>query len=286
MKTYHSAGCIFFGVLVFVLFAGALPAEVIYLHNGEILIGDIVGQTRGSITIKTDKGVRTVSKGRISKTAFNPGEEARARAILKRREEAKKRRAEERKRRAAERRRRAEAERRLQEAETLKRREYPSSYYVFRSITLPGLGHIERGQRLKGGMYMALTGLALGYTASSRVAAEAAEETYNRGVIEHMLLGLAPGGADQNTRLMLGVYLNSNVFQLFQESVDRYNASLGYLAGVYVLQILHTAYDAYFGSEETTRRESYAPRFRFALVTYPEDGRPVLAGMAGVQFYY
>ena len=105
------------------LTGGDLLADILFLRNGRTIIGKIVGQTRTTVRVRTNRGTQTITKKRIRRVSYNKAEE---RALIRSREQARKRReaaalarkkaAEERRRREAEARRKAEEERRRREA--------------------------------------------------------------------------------------------------------------------------------------------------------------------------
>jgi hypothetical protein len=79
-----------------------------------------------------------------------------------------------------------------------------------------------------------------------RSAALDAESKNNADVNLNFALAFAPEALDVATRLGINVYLNSAAQTPYRAAIDRYDQSLFLLGIVYVWQLAHLAYDAWF----------------------------------------
>ncbi|MCP5484605.1 MAG: hypothetical protein H7A22_03645 [Spirochaetales bacterium] len=145
-------------LLVFLL-PCALMAETIYLKNGGVVNGTIVGQTRTEVRIRTAQGVQVIQKDDIRRIVYGNEEAERLarEAELRRQQEAERLRQEELQRQQEEEAaRQAEAERQRQaeeaqrrEVEQRARRENQGPIVrnaFFRSLILPGWGQAYQGR--------------------------------------------------------------------------------------------------------------------------------------------
>lgn len=242
------AGLLVAGVLLWFAPLQDLTAEVIYMKNGEVIVGRVVAQTAAQMRVETRAGVRVLQKTAIQRVSYSPAEEQ---AALARETAAEKAAAEAeaaRERRDAEA--RAEAARKKAEAartDPARPGETPGPIgLTLRSAALPGLGHIALGKTYTGGAYMGLTAAAIANVFVRRSAALSAESKNNDDVNLNFALAFAPDALDVATRLGINVYLNSAAQTPYRAAIDRYDQSLLLLGVVYVWQLAHLVYDAWF----------------------------------------
>lgn len=175
-------------LIAFALFLPAsIKADTVRMKNGQVLTGQIVAQTRTSVTIRTSGGMRVVQKAQIASIqygAVESPEEKRRKELERQRkiEEARK----ERERIEREKREQEEAEKAAKEAEEQRKREQelerkrqeeerirqelanrPTTWgATWRSMILPGWGQHYRGDTTQGWVTMgaySLLGLAALY---------------------------------------------------------------------------------------------------------------------------
>jgi hypothetical protein len=249
-----------------------LSAEVIHLKNGQVLVGRVIGQTRESMRIQTERGVRTIAKNEIRRVSYSQAEED----AIRQKEAA----AEERRRKAeeAEQQRREEAARRKAEAEAARKAEQQAAdaadttetpppgtttprSLVMRQALVPGLGHIGMGKTITGATYMGLAGLTLFNFVSSRRQALSAEAQNSQDVLVNLALTFAPNGIETAQRLGINIYLNQIAQEPYRNAIARYDQSLLLLVAVYSVQMIHIIYDVYFSPSDavTTARPARDP---------------------------
>ena len=193
------------------LFGHGVLAETITLKNGGVVRGKIVGQSRTSVRIQTNSGVRTINKSDIRRISYESA------ADLERQ-----RQAEQRKREEDERRKRAEEEERRKQADAEANASNetdtatgeiaaPLSYsgFLLRNAALPGWGFFANDQPGWGSVYAIATGAAVIYAYTTRQAAIAAQDENYRQVELNTLISLAPGSFDSSTRLAFGLLTNT-----------------------------------------------------------------------------
>lgn len=227
--------------LTLFFFCTGLSAEIIYLKNGEVVIGAVVGQDRTQMRIRTTKGLRVLTKASIRRVSYSKAEEQR---LLRRQQDA------ERRKQEAERRKQAAAERaRRESVETNEGESRPSEPItpgglVLRSAMLPGLGHIAMDKNITGVTYMGLSGLALANLIVSRNGALAAESQNTDDVVLNLLLTFVPNGIDSLSRIGINFYLNSVAQEPYSGAIQRYDQSILLFSGIYLFQLAHIIYDA------------------------------------------
>ncbi|MCR9144760.1 MAG: hypothetical protein NXI24_21150 [bacterium] len=234
-----------------------LVAEVIYLKNGAVIAGKVIGQTRATMRIQTATGVRTIQKTTIRRVSYSAAEEQR---VVRQQAEA-------RRQREAEAARKAEAERAARE-EAARRAEAEANAndandtnetdgtpgditpggYVWRSAVLPGWGHLAMGKTWTGAAYMGLGGLAIINVFASRSGALGAESQNADDVLFNFVLTYAPDGLGVAERIGTSLFLNSQAQGPYRQAINRYEQSLGLLGAVYLIQLGHIIYDAYLGA--------------------------------------
>ncbi len=109
----HSFAALSISAVIFLIAAGSLHAETIYMRNGKVIQAKIVNQTKTTIEIENESGRRTIQKRFIKRIQY-PGQEDRQEEIELRRLEEEKRKEQERK---------AEEERRRKEEQEREKRE-------------------------------------------------------------------------------------------------------------------------------------------------------------------
>ncbi|MCB1302765.1 MAG: hypothetical protein KDK37_00715 [Leptospiraceae bacterium] len=106
-------------ILAFLLIASPIWADKILLRNGQEVVGHIVNQNTGSITIRTSEGFRTIAKSQVARVLYgefpDPAEEERKRQEELKQQQEQQRLREEAARQAEEQRIRREQEQKLQE---------------------------------------------------------------------------------------------------------------------------------------------------------------------------
>jgi hypothetical protein len=246
MNHLRSAAFVFCGLCA----TGALQSEVIYLKNGEVIVGAIVGQDRTQMRLRTNKGVRTVPKKSIRRVSYSQAEEQ---AILNRQREAERR--EKLKAEAAAKIAAEENERARREDETANPPEDETAEprppispggLVLRSALLPGLGHLSMGKTFTGAAYMGLSGLALANFVVRRSDALAAENQNGDDVVLNLALTFAPNGLETLQRIGTNFYLNSIAQTPYREAIRRYDQSIQLFVAVYLVQLTHIIYDTLF----------------------------------------
>ncbi len=253
----------------------ALRAEVIYLKNGQVIAGKVIGQSRTTMRIQTPTGVRTIQKTSIRRVSYSAAEEQR---IIRQQTEARRQREEAEAAPQAEQDRaaREEAERLDAEANADAGEESTGAPdditpggYVLRSAVVPGWGHLAMGKTWTGVAYMGLGGLAFLNMVTSRSAALAAESQNADDVLFNFALSFAPEGVGATERIVTNLVRNSRAQGPYRDAIDRYDQSLGLLGAVYLIQLGHIIYDAYYGgAPEQTGQQTAGPRdpgFRFDL---------------------
>ncbi len=247
-----------------------LAAEVIYLKNGEVIVGRVVAQTATQMRVETRNGVRVFQKTTIQRVSYSSAEEQ---AALARETAA----ADEAERRAAAAR-AAEARKQAEAVRTDPGRaaETPGPLgLTLRSAALPGLGHIALGKPYTGGAYMGLTAAALVNAFAQRSAALAAETKNSADVNLNFALAFAPDALDITTRLAINLYLNGAAQTPYRAAIDRYDQSLLIVGVVYVWQLAHIVYDAWFAdaivSAASAMRAPDAAGWRFAVAPERRD---------------
>ena len=233
--------------IAYLFSSNQLSAEVIYLKNGDVIAGTVVGQTRTTMKVRTDSGVRTIQKATIRRVSYDAVEEQRVRRRQAEAErQRQKRAAEEAARKAAEQEAQQQAEEQTTASETDAEAISPGGY-VLRSAVLPGWGHLAMDKTWTGVAYMGLGALALGNVVIRRGDALAAQNKNADDVLLNLLLTLAPEGVDAGQRIGLSVYLNSEAQGPYRTAVDGYTNSFWLFAGLYFVQLGHIIYDAFLG---------------------------------------
>lgn len=225
------------------------------MKNGEVIVGRVIAQTAAQMRVETRAGVRVLQKTAIQRVSYSPAEEQAALAREAAAEKAAAEKAAEAAEAARERRdaaaRAEEARKKAEAARTDPARadEVPGPLgLTLRSAALPGLGHIALGKTYTGGAYMGLTAAALVNVFSRRSAALNAESKNSDDVNLNFALAFAPEALDVTTRLGLNIYLNSAAQTPYRAAIDGYDQSLLLLGAVYVWQLAHIIYDAWFAA--------------------------------------
>lgn len=258
------------------LFNLPLSAEQIILKDGRILYGKISGQSINEIQVRTEKGTEALLKKDIKiikwvqedpKLKRKKAEENRRKieAVQKEKEriqkekleseekdrllkeiEAKER--EEKQALAKERAQRAEALRELVKNDVMdKPNDEPISYWDFawRSLLVPGWGHLKIERPVMGSLYMISTAALLGNLYSRGMAARSAVRVNQNQVQMNYFFIIAPQAAPVELRLAYSQYSNAQAVSTYQKKIDYYNNSLYLLEVFYGLQILHIIYNGF-----------------------------------------
>ncbi len=192
--------------LTFLCFSfSGLQAEVVYLKNGDVILGRVTGQSKEMVTVATADGIQNIPKSRIQRISFNRQEEA---DFLSKMDETEKIKAIEEKNkqlleimaRQAEvrnqsyksddenREKRTEEEKSFFSSEIAYLRKKKKEEIVLKSNLIPGLGQISRGDSIRGAVYMSIFGTSL---AGAWYAAEEyakAKQEYNQSNLAYILV--------------------------------------------------------------------------------------------------
>lgn len=181
-------------ILLLIFFSIApLQADTIILHNGQSYTGDVVTQTRYTITLATSKGPKIIQKKQIKEIKFTrkkPGNAHNNRVPQKHNQQlvllSKKERQKEAEKRKAERRRRLNKLpesiregvgeiRSIRKADVLLER----NEALWRSAILPGWGHYYLDDYYKSVLLLSLTAFSYSFFTNNYIEFKAAERAYN-----------------------------------------------------------------------------------------------------------
>ena len=287
-----------------------LAADTIYLRNGRAHYGKIVNQTATQVLLQTERGMRTVEKKQILRITYEAYEEAvrkeQAEAAAARRRALERARLKERLKREAEERRRREMEaartariafrrqqalvrseraaflRKQVETGKIKRDDIhePIEFWDFawRSLAVPGWGHVYMDRPVIGYSYAAGFLVLLGRTYSTRRQALAAQAANDRETTNNSVLFGLNDTAPQVVRYFLAVDANRRYLTEYQTKIDRHNATLASVAILYGIQLLHIIADGFTWEEGgllgaltpgPSGGRSPGPKFELALL--PEE---------------
>ena len=259
--------------LVF-LVPALVSAEVVLLHSGQTLSGQIAGQSATTITIVTDSGLRTIPKAQLVRIQYVPftaaqkdqylgairRKRAAEQASLQRIRAARLAEAEREKQlrveeariqavREEEARGRAERAAALRELVDKGKMEKPSdepiSYWDFawRSLVLPGWGHFKLERPFVGSLYvMGSVGLVAGAYAARHRATRAVTTNRHEGQ-NNFILSILPSVAALEVRTAYAYYANARAYLPIQNRVQTYHRALYSLGLFYAIQVLHIIYN-------------------------------------------
>lgn len=179
------------------LIATPLLADIIYLKNGEAVIGRISGQRMDSVIVRTSTGARTIQKRSIRKISFNTSRQEEQQLknqqimedmidwqrnldrILKERRSVQEKKEEEKQERR-------EEERAFFRDETLVLKERTRRNALYRSLVFPGWGQFHKDQDWKGYSFIAATLGAAGAAGYAREAYSTESSNYNASNLQYM----------------------------------------------------------------------------------------------------
>lgn len=257
-----------------ICFGSSLQSEVIFLKNGQKIEGRVVRQSRTIIEITTSKGLISLPKSTIQRIQFVPYTAEQKKQIEDQKQkkllalQAERDRIEKQKLADAERERqlkliqdqelaekqkiaKEQAERAatlrelVEEGQIEKPTDEPISYmdFAWRSMVLPGWGHLTLDRPIVGGAYMGAGALLLYNVLDKRRIAQAAIKENHNAVMMNTVLFAQSSSVAAPIRAGLAQFSNARALTTYQKKVDNYNHSL-YLAGAfYGVQLLHIIYN-------------------------------------------
>lgn len=257
------------GLILILISTHSVFAEVIHMRNGRSFIGQVVSQTRDTVTIRVDGETTVYDKDDIirivhGRAAENEFRENQAREEQNRREAEERRRREEaeRQRREEEQRRQRELEeqrqldeqRRLEEEQQAiddeqrrlerERQQTPGENtltgILTRQAILPGWGSYRMGQTYWGATHLTANIAAIGFVIYSQNQAASARSRNESDVITNTLLTATGEGLPADTRLFSNYLLNDAAYQPYDQAVQQFNTSLYVLAGTYLFSLGHS----------------------------------------------
>lgn len=267
---------ILFSLLIFLFSTSVFSAQSVILKSGKTLKGTVTGQNEKGLTIKlTDGTTTTIEKSKILKVVYkdiSADEEKKIRA-----EEEKKLAAKE----EADRKKREEAERKKQEAEAKKQAEEEAKRLaeekkkeddrkkeiasrpqvdkgdrdrwdiVWRSAVLPSWGMFHADRDTIGYVYSGLFWGTLIYSFQLRSQATNAKAAYDEATLFYQVGRPDPTsfvtstGVDTTgflvTDTIFSQYVSDSKSQ-FRAKTNQYNASLGVVGLIYIVQLVHSYY--------------------------------------------
>ena len=168
--------------------------------------------------------------------------------------------------------------------------------YAWRSLLLPGWGHMYRGRTFPGVTYLGLTTASWLNMISKRRTAAEARRTYEREIRNDLSLALSSGTYDTTTRLLVGAQFNEQTGQRYDTSLNAYQNSLNLVGAVYGLQLINVLDEAIAREHERPENNLSTGGFAFRSLLVPgwghfALGRPVTGGLytslwAGSLGYY
>ncbi|MCE9599369.1 MAG: hypothetical protein K8S54_15500 [Spirochaetia bacterium] len=251
--------------LLFLCCCSALSAEIIYLRDGTQVEGTIYAQNGQFIDLKTPSGNRRIQKTLVRRIAYDTAqvkreEEARAKArreatikemqrlqaLRMQEEEAKRMQDVARQNRLANE--RAEAARQIREkveSKELDKPDEPIGFldFAWRSALVPGWGHFAIDRPIVGGIYMGAMAGALYNVYDKRKSALAAKKANANEVLLNTLYSVQPGDVPLAGRIAFGTETNRRALITYQSKINRYNYSLGLVAGIYAVQMVHIIFN-------------------------------------------
>lgn len=273
-------------IILIILIATPIYSEqTVILKKGGSIKGQITAQNEKGITIrKSDGSVETIEKSRILKVVYKDvtaDEEKRIREEeerkLKAQEEAqrKKEELEEQKRLQEEAKKREEEERKAKEAYSnlLDRKEKARQKarlegtrsewdLVWRSAVLPSWGLFHGERTIAGSIYTGLFWGTLLFTYQTRNKALSAKADYDNSVLLYQVARPNPinfitaSGVNITGYFTQDFILSNRVESSknnYRRSINQYNASVGVLGLIYIIQIIHT----YVSASEWVLEEFY-----------------------------
>lgn len=288
-------------IVIVVFFAIVLPlsADTVLLRTGQTVEGTIISQSRTDIRIQTAAGIQVLQKTNVQRVIY--GSDAARVAEEKRLQE--ERRLEE--LRKAEEARKAEELRKQEEARKAAEKNKdpggkknttepakaggPSTWsYAWRSMVLPGWGHLYGGETMTGYAYMGAFGVALLGVARTRNTALDAKSTYTSEVTMNKIKGLALrsalGGGTGTTFIAL-IYMrqaDAAVQNDYKKAVQKNKAALGFLGTVYLAQLAHVTI---FSPRPIASSDPSGERIQFFAAALPGPDR-TWTSVAGLTFAF
>lgn len=252
-------------ITILLVWTSTLSAEIIFLRDGSQVEGTIYAQNDQFIDLKTNKGNRRIQKTQVRRIAYNTEqikreEEARAKArreatikemqrlAMLRAQEQEAKRSQDIAKQNQISRERAEAARQIREKVERKELDKPDEPigfldFAWRSALVPGWGHFAIDRPMVGGIYMGASAAALYAVYDTRKSAVAARKKNTDEVLLNTLYSIQPGDVPLAGRIAFGTETNRRALVTYQNKVNRYNYSLGLLAGVYGVQLLHIIFN-------------------------------------------
>ncbi len=281
------------GLLLLMLLASSLQAEIIYMKDGRIVEGSILSQNDQFLDVKTDKGTQRLYKATIRRIAYHTAEEkakleaerkARREAAMKELERLRLLRAqEEEARRRADLAKQAELARQRAAAakavrESVERQEIEKpdeiigyADFAWRSALVPGWGHFAIGRPIVGGIYATATAGALYGVYETRKRAIAAKDQNHNDVNINLLVAMSPVDIPLPLRLAYGFDANRRAFIDYKARINRYNYALGILANVYAIQLAHIIFNGITWESGLVVDSGQKPTFDLSVSERPAD---------------
>lgn len=273
--------------LAFLLLPLAVLAETVYLRDGRVLEGSLIGQSRTEIRLRTDRGLVVINKTKIRRIAYSSGhtpvdkvavdkaaadkaaadarqkEQLRQQAELARRREIA-RKIEKEKRKANQDRKTPGQPARADGASA----GHSRWGAPLRSAALPGWGHQYLGSPLLGWTYSGVFVGAAAFAAGSRAQALTAKSKYDAATARSKLFPfLGSGGA------VLAVLLDQQARSTYEKSTRQYRQSLGLVAFVYLFQFAHAFWSGWStGSAASVAAPDRTPGSSFVINANPTMG--------------
>ncbi len=273
-------------ILTTLAFLAVLPlsADTVLLRTGQAVEGTIVSQSRTDIRIQTPTGIQTLQKANVQRVIYGSdaarvAEEKRVLEEQRKQEEAKKQeelRKQEEARKAEEKRKAGEGKAGKTTPETTQTAGPGRWAYTWRSMVLPGWGHMYRGDAFTGYAYMGGFGLALATVAWTQNNAQQAKSTYASEVLMNKVKGIAIRnglGGGTGTGFVALLYMrqaDADVQKSYKEAVTRNKSALGVLGALYVGQLAHLTF---FGSGPTASLDSVGSPVRIFAAALPGPDR-------------
>ena len=166
--------------------------------------------------------------------------------------------------------------------------------FAWRSLLLPGWGHLKIDRPKMGAFYMAATAGLLYNIYERRLGAYDAMKENHRQAELNFILTVLPNLAPIEIRTGYAQYSNAQALEGYQDKIDAYHTSLNLLAVFYGLQVLHIIYNgiAWETGLLIVDKKDYSPKLHtfqpvFSMTPeYRADGRSGNQLRAGVNYVF
>ncbi|MCB1139908.1 MAG: hypothetical protein KDK23_14195 [Leptospiraceae bacterium] len=239
-----------FTILTLLFLSTAIYADIIRLKNGTTIIGQIVGQTGTSVTVRTDTGQQTIPKSSIANISYGPVDQDALRKERIRKQQEAERLQKERLLRQRMLARRADLQhfpgsvedaigeiRSIRKADVL----YERNQALWRSALIPGWGHFYLDEYEKSLALLGLTAFSYSFFTSNYIEFKKAEEAYNSAIVPPLFTAIY--GAD-------GLPLTYFYFNVLEDRARKREANLNLISWVAVLLWSYSIADVYYNHDQ------------------------------------